>query len=112
MKRVLASILMTAVLLLSLLVPATAGHVPAQPTKVVPLWNADENWTNPGGFVVDRENQVEGEGCVSIELGKNATFIAQIKLPEVDATGMRYLEFDVYVSDLAILEAWLDLEGD
>ena len=112
MKRVLASILMTVVLLLSLSAPAGADHVPAQPTKVVPLWNADESWDTPSGFVVDREIQVEGEGCVSIELGKNAIFVAQIKLPEVDATGMRYLEFDVYVSDLAILEAWLDTEGD
>ncbi len=112
MKRVLASILMTAVLLLSLLVPAGAGHLISEPNTIVPLWSADENWDTPFGFVVDRENQVEGEGCVSIELGKNATFIAQIKLPEVDATGMRYLEFDVYVSDLAILEAWLDTWGD
>ena len=112
MKRVLASILMTVVLLLSLLVPAGADHAVPFPTKVIPLWNADENWDSPGDFTVDRETQVEGEGCVSIELGKNATFIAQIKLPEVDATGMRYLEFDVYVSDLAILEAWLALEGD
>ena len=112
MKRVLASFLILMVLLLSLSVPAGADHAAPFPTKVIPLWNADENWDSPGDFTVDRETQVEGEGCVSIELGKNATFIAQVKLPEVDATGMRYLEFDVYVSDLAILEAWLALEGD
>ncbi len=105
MKRVLASILMTAVLLLSLLVPAGADHVPAQPTKVVPLWNADENWTNPGGFVVDRENQVEGEGCVSINLnGKTNLVLGYRNFDAVDATGVLALEFEMYISDLAMLD--------
>ena len=113
MKRVLASILMTAVLLLSLSVPAAGELIEYDyPRNTVLLWNADENWANPGGFVVDTENQTEGEGCVSIELGKHSQFITQVTFPNVDATGMRYLEFDVYVSDLAILEAWLALEGD
>ena len=70
MKRAVACILMTMVILLSLLVPAGADHAVPFPTKVIPLWNADENWDSPGDFTVDRETQVEGEGCVSIELGK------------------------------------------
>ena len=112
MKRTIVCMLMTVVLILSLSVPVWADHASSEPKNIVPLWNADENWTNPGGFVVDTENQTEGEGCVSIELGKHSQFITQITFPNVDATGMRYFEFDLYVSDLAILEAWLALEGD
>ena len=98
MKRVLASILMTVVLILSLSVPAGADHAVAQPQRVVPLWNADKNWDVPDGFVVDTENQVEGEGCVSITMKAKDDFDVQVTFPAVDATDMLYLEFDVYAS--------------
>jgi len=103
MKRAFTIMLMTVVLLLSLLVPAGADHLPAQPTKVVPLWNADENWTNPGGFVVDRENQVEGEGCVSIRSKAKDEIDVHVTFPPVDGTGMLYLEFDIYAQGSSLL---------
>jgi hypothetical protein len=107
MKRVLASILMTAVLLLSLLVPAGAQIVNV-PKMQCMLWNADENWTNPGDFVLDTENQFEGTGCVSINLnGKVGTVDASVNLPDtfgVDFSIYRTLEFDIYISDFAILD--------
>lgn len=106
MKRVLTFILMTAVLLLSLLVPVGAEHVDDRVTdrvtKAVPLWNADETWG--GRYVTDTENQVEGEGCISINLnGVTGTLAPAKKLDPVDATGTCALEFDMYISDLAIL---------
>ena len=102
MKRVLASILMTVVLLLSLLVPAGAQIV-NYPIVQELLWNADENWTNPGDFVLDTENQFEGTGCVSINLnGKTGTVEASVKLPYILV--YKTIEFDIYISDLAILD--------
>lgn len=104
MKRVFASILMTVVILLSLLVPAAGEMIEYDyPRNTVSLWNADENWTNPGSYVMDTENQLEGEGCVSINLKKGAS-IASRSFDPVDATGMLALEFDMYISDLAILD--------
>ena len=100
MKRTIACMLMTVVLLLSLLVPVWADHASSEPQNIVPLWNADENWTNPGGFVVDTENQTEGEGCVSITMKAKDDFDVQVTFPAVDATDMLYLEFDVYASSI------------
>lgn len=104
MKRVLASILMTVVLLLSLLVPAGAHVVWYDyPRNTVPLWNADENWGDR--YTLDTQNQTEGEGCISINLnGVTGTHAPSKKLDPVDATGMLALEFDMYISDPAILD--------
>ena len=98
MKRTIVCMLMTVVLILSLSVPVWADHASSEPQNIVPLWNADENWTNPGGFVVDTEHQTEGEGCVSITMKATDDFDVQVTFPAVDATDMLYLEFDVYAS--------------
>ena len=103
MKRAFTIMLMTVVLLLSLSAPAAAGLLISEPDTIVPLWSADENWTNPGSYVMDTENQLEGEGCVSINLKIGAS-IASRSFDPVDATGMLALEFDMYISDLAILD--------
>ena len=103
MKRVLASILMTVVLLLSLSVPVGAGMLATQPRETVSLWNADENWGDR--YTLDTQNQTEGEGCISISLnGVTGTHAPSKKLDPVDATGMLAFEFDMYISDLAILD--------
>ena len=95
MKRMIACMLMTAVLLLSLSVPAGAAGCIVEydyPRNTVLLWNADENWRSPGGYTLDTENQAEGEGCVSINF-KAGTRIASTSFDAVDATGMLALEF-------------------
>ncbi len=103
MKRVIACILMTVVILLSLLVPAGAGMLTTEPRKTVSLWNADENWGDR--YTLDTQNQTEGEGCISINLnGVTGTHAPSKKLDPVDATGMHAFEFDMYISDLAILD--------
>jgi len=107
MKRMIACMLMTVVLLLSLLVPAGADHAVAQPQRVVPLWNADKNWDVPDGFVVDTENQVEGEGCISITLKAKDKIDVQVTFPPIDATGMCYLEFDVYAPSMQVVSGML-----
>ena len=102
MKRVLASILMTAVLLLSLSAPAAAesvGSMEAPYRQSVVLWNADESWGDE--FEVDTKNQVEGQGCASIYLNRSKNSPrAQKNLTPVDATGMDTLEFDLYLYDV------------
>ncbi|MBE6661399.1 MAG: hypothetical protein E7594_09725 [Ruminococcaceae bacterium] len=104
MKRAFTIMLMTVVLLLSLLVPAGAEQIWCDyPRNTVPLWNADENWGSY--YTVDTQNQTEGEGCISINLnGVTGTLAPFKKLDPVDATGMLALEFDMYISDLAILD--------
>ncbi len=104
MKRTIVCMLITVVLILSLLVPAGADHVPAQPTKVFPLWNADEIW-GIGQYSLDTENQLEGKGCVSINLnGKTNLVLGYRNFDAVDATGVLALEFEMYISDLAMLD--------
>jgi len=103
MKRLIACMLMTVVLLLSLSVPAQAGMLTTQPDEIVSLWNADENWGDR--YTLDTQNQTEGEGCISINLnGVTGTHAPSKKLDPVDATGMLAFEFDMYISDLAILD--------
>ncbi len=107
MKRTVACILMTVVILLSLLVPAGAestdeGWITEPYRKSVVLWNADESWG--GQFEVDAQNQVEGLGCASIDIsvpeGKHSV---QKSVAPVDATGMDTLEFDLYLSDADVI---------
>ena len=87
MKRILASVLVIMVLLLSLSVPVGADHAIPFPTKIVPLWNADENWGDL--YTLDTQNQTEGTGCISINLnGVTGTHAPSKKLDPVDATGM------------------------
>jgi hypothetical protein len=102
---------MTVVLILSLSVSAGAGMLATQPRETVSLWNADENWRSPGGYTLDTENQAEGEGCVSINF-KAGTRVASTSFDAVDATGMLALEFDMYISDLAILDMLKKTQGN
>ena len=104
MKRLIACMLMTVVLLLSLSVPAAGELIEYDyPRNTVLLWNADENWGDR--YTLDTQNQTEGEGCISINLnGVTGTHAPSKKLDPVDATGMLALEFDMYISDLAILD--------
>ena len=104
MKRKLTVILMTVVLLLSLSVSAAGELIEYDyPRNTVPLWNADESWGDY--YTLDTQNQTEGEGCISINLnGVTGTHAPSKKLDPVDATGMLAFEFDMYISDLAMLD--------
>ena len=104
MKRTIACMLMTVVLLLSLSVPVAGELIEYDyPRNTVLLWNADENWGDR--YTLDTQNQTEGEGCISINLnGVTGTHAPSKKLDPVDATGMLAFEFDMYISDLAILD--------
>ena len=104
MKRAFTIMLMTAVLLLSLSAPAAGELIEYDyPRNTVPLWNADENWGDR--YTLDTQNQTEGEGCISINLNSVTGTHAPFKVLEtVDATGMLALEFDMYISDLAVLD--------
>jgi hypothetical protein len=111
MKRVFASVLLIAVLILCLSVPTGAESVDGKGLKSVLLWSADENWRNAGEYEVDTENQIEGEGCVSLNLkGWSGVMRATTTFDSVDATGMLALEFDMYISDLALLDHWLPVQ--
>jgi hypothetical protein len=105
MKRFISMILIVVVLLLSLSVPvwaeSTDDGVGVEPVvqyrKSVLLWGADESFG--GRFEIDTQNQLEGQGCASIDVSlPEGKHIAQRSIDPVDATGMDTLEFDVYLS--------------
>ena len=69
----------------------------------IPLWGANKTWG--GKWTTDEENQLAGSGCISINLkGVTGTEAPSKKFDAVDATGMDTLEFDIYISDLKVLE--------
>ena len=80
----------------------------------VPLWGCNTNWgVAPENWVVDKENQVAGSGCISVNLKNRVDVMApemHFETP-IDATGMDTLEFDIYLSDLAIVEYFSDTDG-
>ncbi len=110
MKRTIVCMLMTVVLILSLSVPvwaeSTDDGMNVEPVeqyrKSVLLWGADESFG--GQFEVDTQNQLEGQGCASIDVGlPEGKHIAQRSIGPVDATGMDTLEFDIYLSSTDFL---------
>ena len=77
----------------------------------VPLWGCNEQGTNVDNYVVDFENATAGSGCLSVDM-KNG-IINQFILPyAVDAEDMDTLEFELYISDLAMLTEIVFSEGD
>ena len=113
MKRGLASILMIVMLVFLLMPVASAELDEPSRMKSIPLWNADENWQFTLVFEVDTQNQIEGTGCVSVDLnGRSGGLMEHAVLDPVDATGMLALEFDMYVTDLALLDFLLPLPYD
>jgi hypothetical protein len=70
----------------------------------IPLWGANKTWG--AGWETDFDNMLSGSACVTINLnGKTGTTAASKNLETaVDATGMDSVEFDIYLSDLAILD--------
>jgi len=108
MKRLLAFLTATLMLALCLCVPASANCYVDEFSKTTPLWNADEESgqqaTTVGKFELDTENQLEGAGCISMNFSNGPHFDASITVPTVDTTNVTALEFDMYISDLAILE--------
>ena len=80
----------------------------------VPLWGCNTNWdTAPDPWKVDNENQLTGSGCITINLKNGFEVMAPEKHFEtpINATGMDTLEFDIYLSDLAIIEYFSDTDG-
>ena len=57
------------VMLVFLLMPVASAELD-EPSRMksIPLWNADENWQFTLVFEVDTQNQIEGTGCVSVDL--------------------------------------------
>ena len=74
--------------------------------KSVLLWDADTKWTNGGNnWTVDKQNQYEGEGCISLNLnGVTGVWSPDVIFDAVDASGLDTLEFEIYLSDLGILD--------
>lgn len=115
MKRVITSILIV-VILVYLMVPAVFAKICEDPNiESIPLWNADENWEdNTMGFELDTQNQVEGSGCVSLQLTASESSrvqLAFVHFPAVDATAWSALEFDLYISDTAAL-SYMEKNGN
>ncbi len=70
---------------------------------VIPLWGANKTWGDI--YETDNENQLAGSGCISANLkGVSGTHAPSKKFDSVDATGMDTFEFEVYLSDLAIVD--------
>ena len=76
--------------------------------ETTPLWNADtapeEAWITVGQFEYDTQNQIEGAGCIGITFGNGPYFDATFPVSAADTANMSALEFDLYISDLAILD--------
>jgi hypothetical protein len=74
--------------------------------KSVVFWNADTNWVNnKGKWALDTENQREGEACVSLNLkGVTGTWTPDVTFSDTDASNTDTLEFEIYLSDLGILD--------
>ncbi len=72
--------------------------------KKIPIFGFNSNAS--AGWTIDKENQLSGSGCWTLDMGKpNGLPVAQVKLPEaIDATGMDQMEFDVYIADLEFLK--------
>ena len=80
----------------------------------IPLWGCNTTWdVAPESWVVDKENQVAGSGCITVNLKNRVDVMAPEKHFEtpINATGMDTLEFDIYLSDLAIVEYFSDTDG-
>ena len=80
----------------------------------VPLWGCNTNWdTAADPWKVDNENQLTGSGCITINLKNGFEVMAPEKhfATPIDATGMDTLEFDIYLSDLAIIEYFSNTDG-
>ena len=77
----------------------------------IPLNGCNELWSNTTDYVVDFENATAGSGCLSVDM-KNG-IISQFILPyAVDASKMDTLEFELYLSDLAMLDEIQFADGD
>lgn len=75
--------------------------------KEIILNNADSSvgWTSPGQEVMpDKNNKVEGEASVTVT-AKNGILKELVYRPSeaVDLTGYRYLQFDLFLSDISFL---------
>lgn len=108
MKRLLAFVTATLILALCLCVPASANCYVDEFTKTTPLWNADGAGAGStplvGKFEYDTQNQIEGAGCIGITFGNGPHFDATFPVSAADTANMSALEFDLYISDLAILD--------
>ena len=80
----------------------------------VPLWGCNTNWDAASDpWKVDNENQLTGSGCITLNLKNGYEVMAPEKhfATPIDATGMDTLEFDIYLSDLAIIAYFSDTDG-
>ncbi|MBQ7397922.1 MAG: hypothetical protein IJW09_03745 [Clostridia bacterium] len=76
---------------------------PKSTTDSILIENCD---TQPSGaFTLDTTNPVEGEGCWSITTPAAGALAFHAWENGIDASGRDVIEFDLYISDLAALEA-------
>ena len=80
----------------------------------IPLWGCNTGWDVAGElWTVDKKDMVAGSAAISINLKNRVDVMAPEKHFDtpIDATGMDTLEFDIYLSDLAIIEYFSDTDG-
>ena len=101
MKRLLTVLLVIAMTMTMMLSVSAVEYEDLELTYVQ-LFNCD---VKPGGknaYTVDKENQQEGDGCLSFKAGMGQ--VNEMQLPEtVDGDGMDTLEFDLYLSDAGFM---------
>ena len=98
--------------------PKSAAELDAEEaTKTehsIPLWGCNSGWDVAGEeWTIDNEDKAAGSGCISINLKDPADVMAPEKhfATPIDGSNMDTLEFDIYLSDIAIVEYFSDTDG-
>jgi hypothetical protein len=67
----------------------------------VSIHGCNSTWSSPD-YKLDYENATAGSACLSFDVKKS--IVCSTGLPDINAEGMDTLEFELYLSDLAILD--------
>lgn len=107
MKK-LVSVLLVAVLTMAMVLSVSAAGPKVtkdEETGItsLQLLNCDEKPDGNNGYEVDTENAQEGTGCLSFVAAKGAVHV-MLPADTIDGTGYDTLEFDLYVSDVALFD--------
>ena len=111
MRRFLVSILILACLLTSLVPTLAAEGKPQRAGRQITITDCDtkEGWSSSGQLYRDWIDKTEGDASIAarakIEALSRSSFYMAYSFPELDLTGMDLLEFDIYFSDVTLLES-------
>jgi hypothetical protein len=105
--KIIVSTLLAVMMLLALLIPASAAGVPEYDgdTGITTLmvFDCDRQPNGSNAFSVDTGDKTQGAASISFNVGHSS--INEMVLPEeVDGTDLDTLEFDLYVSDVKLFE--------